>query len=358
MPGRKLLVRLLCAAALLPLAACQTSFDEFRQSLSDIKMPSFSGGEPPAEEAVLSMDGIHTCPQVNIVPDLGMLHEFTDMEQPSDTTLVSAATMEVERTSCVYSPEHGSVAVQMTLAFSSRLGPRSKIYKGDKPNFAYPYFLAVTNPEDEIVAKEVFAASMSFPADQGAMEYRETLRQIVPLEQITDGPDYAILIGFQLSDDQLAYNRALQDAPPPEPVVTPWKPQGAATNIQPIEPAPASPPKQVSVPPIAPAGFATPPTPAPAKPVSPQASRDPIGASLRNEARVQSTAPVPVNEPDVQPPSSGLEPVAAPPETPAERVEMAPPAPAPAPEPEELKKPETSPETAKPAVIDLTEPAL
>jgi hypothetical protein len=200
-----------CICALVLVSACQTSFQEFRHNFSEnFKMPAFSDEAEKArgESAELvNLDGIMSCPEVRVVDDLSSLSEFTDPTNPSPGTLVSEVTMTREGGACVYNSEDRTVAVQITLDFNSRLGSRAKIYKGDKPNFAYPYFIAVTSPNGEIVAKEVFAASVSFNSDQQNLLHNETLRQIIPLKNMRQGPDYTILVGFQLTDEQLSYNR-------------------------------------------------------------------------------------------------------------------------------------------------------
>ncbi len=225
-PISKTITLALGSISLIGLSGCQASMQEFRQSLSNIEMPSVglpsmrkdnkdqSGnaeiaktGKNNAQKQAVSMDGITKCPSVTIVGDLESISEFTDMGRPSEETLVSEATMNVGKTSCVYSPQNNSVAVQVTVNIDSELGPRSKIYKGDQPNFAYPYFIAVTDPGDNIIAKEVFAASIAYESEDEELTHEETLRQIIPLEDIARGPDYDVLIGFQLTESQLAYNR-------------------------------------------------------------------------------------------------------------------------------------------------------
>ncbi len=142
------------------------------------------------------------------------------MMNPTPKTLVSEVKLGKQRGACIYNQEDKSVAVQVSLIFNSSLGPRSKIYKGDKPNFAYPYFIAVTSPNGEIVAKEVFAASISYKEDQKSLSHKETLRQIIPLEKLGEGPDYTILAGFQLTEEQLEYNRTHPVIRPPLPHAT------------------------------------------------------------------------------------------------------------------------------------------
>jgi hypothetical protein len=247
MTRNKLLLTILCFSGLIPLSACNQTMTEFRERVGNLEMPSFLQ-QKPGQAEIVSMDGVSACPNVSVVQDLGALYEFTDMSRPEEQTLVSRADMSLERVSCVYSPERGSVAVQMTVSFDSKLGPRSKIYKGDRPNFAYPYFIAVSNPMDEIIAKEIFAASVSYESNQNELSYKETLRQIIPLDALSAGPDYNVLIGFQLTDDQLAYNRAR---------AMPLESSAAPASAAPASAAPASPSIPVTSPASAPANAPT-----------------------------------------------------------------------------------------------------
>ena len=59
------------------------------------------------------------------------------------------------------------------------------------------------------MAKQIFSAAIHYQTDHDDGHYSETIRQIIPIKSVKDGSRYGIMVGFQLSDEQLAYNRSL-----------------------------------------------------------------------------------------------------------------------------------------------------
>ncbi len=146
------------------------------------------------------------CPKIEIVKHLGTLDEFTNNAQSSDDTLISNVALTVAENSCIHNQK--SITANVKLAFTSKLGPKGKVRSSDKPFLAYPFFVAITAPNGKIMAKEVFAASMSYVSGENTHTYYETLRPIIPIAKKSRAGKYKILVGFQLDDNQLAYNKA------------------------------------------------------------------------------------------------------------------------------------------------------
>ena len=96
--------------------------------------------------------------------------------------------------------------MRIDLNFHGHLGPKARIKPSDRPFFAYPYFVAVSDSIGNELAKEVFAASVSYEVGQDSIKLVETIRQRLPLD--TDGqvPAYQVSAGFQLTEDQLSHN--------------------------------------------------------------------------------------------------------------------------------------------------------
>ncbi len=72
----------------------------------------------------------------------------------------------------------------------------------------YPFFIAVTNTNNKILAKEVFYAPIHFEADKNTKKHVEILRQVIPTSQ-KPVSHFKIMAGFQLNESQLSYNRYL-----------------------------------------------------------------------------------------------------------------------------------------------------
>lgn len=192
----------ICAAALLSVGACAQV-----QDYSDRVSNTVSGWFSSPKTVEKPMVEPAACPTVKLVDDLKNVVQFVDMANPAPATEVSRASLDDLKTSCVAKGE--TLSVQIDLTLGGRLGPKGRQNADDRASFAYPYFVAVTNPKGEILAKEIFAASVAYPPGQNAATQVETITQTVPREKDPEAPStYSILVGFQLSDEQLGYNRA------------------------------------------------------------------------------------------------------------------------------------------------------
>ena len=146
-----------------------------------------------------------SCPDVRIVSDLNQVHQFSGRDTIAGDS-VSSIWMQDVTEDCTIGSKN--ISVEMTLAFEGTLGPKGKAHKTDKPSFAYPYFIAITNNQGNIVAKEVFAVTLTYENEETSDTKVETVRQVIPVAS-NDMRNYKILVGFQLNDEELAYNRTL-----------------------------------------------------------------------------------------------------------------------------------------------------
>ena len=197
------------AAFAMTLSACET-VEGIKRDISDIDFGNFSTASSVQEEthADFLVDG--NCPSVQIVEDLGRLHEFNAGQSMKSSNLVSSVTMEEANSTCSYG--NRSVTVDLKLAFDGKLGPKGRRSSSEQSSFTYPFFVAVTSDSGKILAKEIFAASMTYGQGQNEQLYHETLRQIIPADSRAQGSRYKIMVGFQLAEKQLAYNRKLIEA--------------------------------------------------------------------------------------------------------------------------------------------------
>lgn len=192
---------------LFALSACET-IEGFKQDIASIDLSDFtpaSSQNDTDDHAAYLVDG--NCPTVQIVSDLGTLNEFPPKNSMKSSNLISSVKMNEANSTCSYNDR--SVTVDLKLAFEGKLGPKGRSSASEKPFFSYPFFVAVTSSSGKILAKEIFAASMTYEAGQNEQLYFETLRQIIPADTQAQGASYKVMVGFQLTQDQLKYNRKL-----------------------------------------------------------------------------------------------------------------------------------------------------
>lgn len=197
---------LLCTViALMSLTSCQQTYQNFTEDIADITTGN-SGYIAPAMTTTSENLLQSPCPQVELVDDLSSISDFTTPTGMIHENLVSRVDLSSAESTCKLS---GNTAiVDLKIIFNGILGPKGKMKSSDKPFFSYPYFVAVTAPNGKIMAKEIFAAPLSYNVNENEHSYYENLRQIIPIKNKNMANRYRILIGFQVSPEQLAYNRA------------------------------------------------------------------------------------------------------------------------------------------------------
>lgn len=194
---RSLPSTLCMAASLFALGACKT-LDGLTNNLGKLQAPAFTRGDQLSEEFLLR----DNCPGVSIVTELGILNDFGNTILITPDDLVTHNSMTGGKGQCAYAPK--SFSIDLDLAFESALGPQG--ITGE--TYEYPFFVAVKDERGDIVAKEVFSVPLTFKVGHNTTAHYEKIRQIIPLPSPSQGRKYKILAGFQLSKEQLAYNRA------------------------------------------------------------------------------------------------------------------------------------------------------
>lgn len=187
----------------LGLGACQT-LEAMQNDFEEVSAGTFetarSVGDPTGHLLA------SPCPQVEIVDDLSSLSDFVNPKKQTKENLISRVDIRSAESACKLSSK--SAIVDLKLNFDGKLGAKGRMNKSDKPFFSYPFFVAVTSPSGKIMAKEIFAASLTYAPGENTHTYNEVLRQIIPVNSKSQASRYKVLIGFQVTPDQLAYNRA------------------------------------------------------------------------------------------------------------------------------------------------------
>jgi len=258
----------------LGLTGCE-SMKAAGEKITSIDVPFYGeSDEVEASQEGIMMASSEGCPQVAVVEDLKNLTQFETPSAPTPGTKISSISITGMESACAVTEK--TVAVDIGLRFDGQLGPQAAEWKTQSHSFAYPYFIAVTTPAGEILSKEVFAATIRYDSQELAITQQEKIRQVIPLREDTQAAGYEILVGFQLTDEELNYARMMAsqpvaaEAPASEASADAMAPQAKATPVQPevqAAPAPVVKATPVAAPsPVAKAApVATPaPTPAPA----------------------------------------------------------------------------------------------
>ena len=148
------------------------------------------------------------CPQVAIVRELQTYRDY-GREQPDPSQLVAAGKLIKVVGDCAYTDD--GIDVKFELDMAAQRGPR---LGGEHTSL--PYFIAVLDPQQNILTKNTLSADFDLPDNRKIVEHTDNLHISIPLakDKKRFGSNYQILIGFQLSQEQLDANRALNQAAP------------------------------------------------------------------------------------------------------------------------------------------------
>ncbi|MGF7172745.1 hypothetical protein [Azospirillum doebereinerae] len=165
-------------------------------ALASVGLAGCGGWMGPTNPAEASL----ACPKVSIVRDLSEVTAFraggrdlTDLE--SRAALVDFAG------NCDYASDGVTVNVNVYL-----MAERGPALRGDTAK--YTYFVALAKPDDSVVSKAFFDTDVTFPAGQPRAGSREELAPKIPLPKDVNAKDWKVYLGFQLTPEQLAFNRS------------------------------------------------------------------------------------------------------------------------------------------------------
>ncbi|WP_448189106.1 hypothetical protein [Azospirillum sp. sgz301742] len=175
-PVRKSLTALGLFAGLFALAGCSL----------------LGGAEQPGDVAL-------ACPKVGIVRELQEATQFRPGGKDM-TDISSRAALTDYSGNC----EYGSDGVTLNLNLFV-LAERGPALQGNQAS--YRYFVALTRPDEETpVSKSEFDTTVEFPKGQSRVVTKEELAPKIPLPKGTNAKNWKVLVGFQLTPEQLDFN--------------------------------------------------------------------------------------------------------------------------------------------------------
>ena len=142
------------------------------------------------------------CPRVFVLAEAEEVLQFRSGPGRDLTDIQFEAEITGLKSGCEYQ-EEGFVDVGVTMSFALSRGPAAE---GDVGHFEY--FVAITSPRETIIAKQVFALDVEFPGGAPRGAVTDDLTQRIYFRPFADASLYRILVGFQLTRDQIDYLRS------------------------------------------------------------------------------------------------------------------------------------------------------
>ena len=142
------------------------------------------------------------CPYVKVLYDAA---RYVELKDNREAAAAVGYTGEIQglTSSCQYKSDD-PIKVEMEVLFALGKGPQATA-----SSKTYRYWVAVTDRNQEIIAKEYFNLPVSFPAGQDRTLVTDKVYGIsIPRAKATvSGSNFEVLIGFDVTPEMVAFNR-------------------------------------------------------------------------------------------------------------------------------------------------------
>jgi hypothetical protein len=147
------------------------------------------------------------CPPVSVLGDAASLTLFAPGPGRDLVDVDFRAELTDLRSGCIYAKEEGGASklvVAVAPVLVATRGPANEDRKAD-----FQYFVSVVGPDADILNKQLFAVSVTFPGNSTRVDIVQDDPPVsIDLPIGADDEEYyQILLGLQLSEDELEYNR-------------------------------------------------------------------------------------------------------------------------------------------------------
>lgn len=140
------------------------------------------------------------CPQVAVLDVPSQLTRFREGSGRSRPDLLFQATIKHVDTMCEVGKDKADV--QLTLEIHAERGPANT-----RGIAEFNYFVAVLGPDKEILTRENFTSVVQFQGTDTEVTFPDQFVATVPLEDGQAASAYRVYLGFEMTPEELAYNR-------------------------------------------------------------------------------------------------------------------------------------------------------
>lgn len=165
-------------------------------------------------EPQITLDPGPVCPATGVLSDAASVTKLRPGTSPAMTRaadIAFQALMSQAQLDCNYDRTANTLVVNVKFAVRASRGPA---LTGADPQL--PFFVAIVDADNNVLVKDVYNSDPQMSGRPSAT-YTETVSNFpVPLAMDRRPSDYEILTGFQLTPDELAYNRLPRVVPTPQ----------------------------------------------------------------------------------------------------------------------------------------------
>ena len=140
------------------------------------------------------------CPEVSILSEGSSRTIFFDGNGKDITDIKYESAIERAIRTCTY--KNSAVTVDTMIKIATAKGPRTK----DK-SFGIAFFVAVVDKKGNVVGRKSFKSILNFDKTKKRTYLVENIELFIPIRSDHRGLDYKVIVGFELTESELFYNR-------------------------------------------------------------------------------------------------------------------------------------------------------
>jgi len=157
--------------------------------------------------SLLGKEKILACPRVSVLPEGATLTKFRSGPGRDIIDIVYQGEIRDVLRSCEYDIDDdtnaGTVAVDLSLVIGAERGAADR-----ERQAKFTYFVAVTDGEKTVLNKTAFDAKVEFPGNRSRVTLTDAAVNLnIPLKSGQSGLEFEIIVGFQMSREEMEFNR-------------------------------------------------------------------------------------------------------------------------------------------------------
>ena len=143
------------------------------------------------------------CPKVGVISDLDRVPKIEVAASQSKSNILFSSKIQRLRIKCTTNTDGITISIVFDLF--------SKLSRYDIPiDVDLRYLIATIDPNDQILAKEVYKTTVSFMDGIQTARNTQEVEVFIPSLGEIDFRNHKVLVGFELTEVQLQYNRGIR----------------------------------------------------------------------------------------------------------------------------------------------------
>ncbi len=143
-----------------------------------------------------------SCPETGLMREADQIPVFYgESAKPTADDLASTGFLGNLTGGCDFD-KAGEASMEITISFAAKKGPKGVALRKQ----SLPYFIAVLGPDETVLQRKVFSTKVDFDnTDTASTTEEHDIRVPVTSKEAAGG--YKVVVGFQLTPEQLGFNR-------------------------------------------------------------------------------------------------------------------------------------------------------